>query len=114
MNETRRATRHKVDAVVHVQNAITGAAMGRLGNLSSDGMMLIATQPVVDDALYQVQFALPDRHGVPQMIEIGIHQQWNAPASIRDQYWAGFRIIDLGRREHQVLDDWLRRHPANA
>ena len=99
---------------MHVQNAITGVPLGRLGNVSSTGMMLIAQQPLVDDALYQVQFALPDRRGVPQLVELGIHEQWNAPASIPGQFWAGFRIIDVGQREQKVLDEWLERRDGNG
>ncbi len=91
--ENRRAPRRRVDQLVQVTNAMTDAVIGRVGNLSVDGLMLIADVPVVDDGLMQLRFTLPDEQGTT--LEIGVHEQWTERGAIPGQYWAGFRIIDI-------------------
>lgn len=105
--EQRRSRRKYVDGVVQVTNAMTGVVMGRVGNLSADGMMMIANAPVKDDALFQVVFHLPDEHGRPTPIEVGLHEQWTEPAAAPGQYWAGFRIIDIAPRDQGLLKAWI-------
>ena len=54
--EQRRSRRKNPESLIQVVNAMTGHGMGRVGNLSVDGMMLIATTPTREDALYQFVF----------------------------------------------------------
>ena len=42
--------------MILVENAISGLSMGRIGNLSRSGMMVICSQRLNDDALYQIRF----------------------------------------------------------
>lgn len=107
MSEQRRARRKHVAEVIEVGNAITGAPMGRIGNLSRTGLMLISHEPVREDALYQLSFALPAPNGRMRTLEVGVHEQWSEPAAVPGQYWAGFRIIALGEDDAAVLDAWL-------
>jgi hypothetical protein len=108
--EQRRSKRKFVDGVVHVTNAMTGVVIGRVGNLSIDGMMVIANSPVREDALFQLVFHLPDTDGRPVPMEVGVHEQWTEPASAPGQYWAGFRIIDIAPRELEVLKAFVGVH----
>jgi hypothetical protein len=109
MVEHCRAPRKRADAIIQVSNAITGEVVGRIGNLSIDGMMLIANRPMRDDALFQFLFHLPDGNGRTQALEIGMHEQWSEPASVPGQQWAGFRIIDIGPEDQSVLTTWIER-----
>ena len=109
MNEHRRAPRRQADAIVQVTNSITGQIAGRVGNLSVDGMMLVANHPARDDTLYQFVFHLPDEHGHLQELEIGMHEQWSEPANVPGQHWIGFRFIDIGERDQAILNGWLER-----
>lgn len=107
MNDIRRNPRKPVDDHLPVQNTITNQPMGRIGNLSIDGMMLIQNRPPRDDALYQVSFPLPDAHGRTQPIEIGIHETWTEDASVPGQIWSGFEIIDIAENDRQRLLRYL-------
>ena len=77
MIEHRRSPRKPPGVIIQVTNAMTGEVFGRLGNISAEGMMLVANRPVVDDALYQLVFNLPDEHGRLHPIEAGVHEQWS-------------------------------------
>jgi PilZ domain len=105
--EHRRSPRKPPGVIIQVANTLTGDIIGRLGNISAEGMMLVANRPVVDDALYQLQFHLPDEHGRLHPIEVGVHEQWSEEANVPGQYWVGFRIIDIAPADATVLHDWL-------
>ncbi len=107
MIEHRRSPRKPPGVIIQVTNTLTGDVVGRLGNISAEGMMLVANRPVVDDALYQLLFHLPDEHGRLHPIEVGVHEQWSEEANVPGQHWVGFRFIDIAPTDAAVLRDWL-------
>jgi hypothetical protein len=106
-SDQRRATRKAALDPIEVTDALTGENMGRVGNLSRNGMMLIGRRMLTPDALYQVRFSLPDRQGRMRLLEAGVHEQWSEPAAVPGQHWAGLRIIALSEADGAVLNDWL-------
>jgi hypothetical protein len=106
-SDQRRATRKAATDPIEVSDALTGEHMGRVGNLSRNGMMLIGRRTLTPDALYQVRFQLPDREGRMRLLEAGVHEQWSEPAAVPGQHWAGLRIIALSDADSEVLQDWL-------
>jgi len=109
MVEHRRAPRRRAEEVIQVLNTITGEAVGRIGNLSIDGMMLVCDRPAREDALYQFSFQLPDEHGQLHQLEIGLHEQWTEQASVPGQHWVGLRFIDISAEDQALLQGWLER-----
>jgi hypothetical protein len=112
MAELRRAKRKPPEEPVQVVDAMTGASVGRVGNLSINGMMLIADAPMREDALFQFVFQLPDGKGNKVSLEIGFHEQWSEPANVPGQHWAGFRIIDIAPHDAEILEAWVEREGA--
>lgn len=109
MNEHRRNKRKSADRAIEVTNAMTGAPVGRIGNLSIDGMMMIAYAPLRADALYQFGFVLPDATGGGHAIELGMHEQWTEQSGGAGQYWSGFRIVDISPEDQLRLEHWIER-----
>src|SRR3546814_18038163 len=72
---------------------MTERVIGHVGNLSESGMLLIANETLVDDALYQLQFALPGDKAQPETVEVGAHLLWMDRASAPGQAWIGLRFI---------------------
>ena len=106
-SEQRRATRKRALDSIEVTDALTGESLGRVGNLSREGMMLIGRRQLNDDALYQVRFQLRDQAGKSHALEAGVHEQWSEPAAISGQYWAGLRMIALSDADATILAEWL-------
>ena len=104
-SNSRRMPRRTVGGSVYVFDTMTDQTMGHLGNLSVGGMLLIASTRLVEDALYQVRFALPD--GVEHHIEVGAHVLWLAEASAPGQFWAGVRFIGLAPESTRRLRAWI-------
>jgi hypothetical protein len=107
VNEKRRLPRKRPDGTVHVTDSMTGEVVGHIGNLSMEGMLMLAQRPIVSDALYQLAFHLPDAHGQLHPVEFGAQEQWSEPGTMRGQFWVGFRFIDGSEDDQGVLDEWL-------
>jgi hypothetical protein len=107
MNEKRRLPRKRPDVPLQVVDAMTGEVVGRLGNISLEGMMLITQRPLAEDALFQFLFHLPDSHGRLHPIEVGVHEQWTDGGSARGNAWTGFRFIDIAADDERILREWL-------
>lgn len=106
-SEQRRARRKRIPEPVEVINVLNGESLGRIGNLSRDGMMLIGRRKLGDGALYQARFQLPDPNGAPHVIEAGLHEMWSEPAAVPGQFWAGLRIVSLSDADSVALNGWL-------
>lgn len=107
MNEFRRARRRKVDNHIDVVDCMTERVIGHLSDLSETGMLLIANQPLVNDALYQLRFKLPEGGGMGHPIEVGAHELWSDQAAAPGQVWIGLRFIDVAAADLLFLRSWV-------
>ncbi|HET9818598.1 MAG TPA: PilZ domain-containing protein [Rhodanobacteraceae bacterium] len=113
MNDERRtAPRKPSNAPIEVINSISGENIGRIGNLSRNGLMLICHRPLNDDALYQLRFRLPDLRGTQSEIETGVHTMWTEQAATNGYQWSGLRIISISATAAKSLDRWLEQGKA--
>lgn len=103
--EHRRSPRRKVAETVRVADVMTEEIVGRVGNLSEGGMLLIASVPLSEDALYQFRFRLPGDGATD--IEAGMHLLWLDRASSPGQSWAGFRFISMSDAHRDALHAWV-------
>jgi hypothetical protein len=107
INEFRRARRRKASDTILVTDTMTERVVGRIGNLSESGMLLIASETLADDALYQFHFALPGDTGREAQIEVGVHLLWTDRASAPGQAWTGFRFIAVAQPHMARLRAWI-------
>ncbi len=106
MNEHRRYKRRTVPQAVEVVDTMTERVVGRIGNLSAGGMMLIGTIPFTEEALYQLRFTLPDGRGRLRPIQVGAQMLWSDSGSGSGQIWTGFRFITILTRDAGFLRIW--------
>lgn len=105
--DTRRAPRRSVVDLVPVTDQLAERVVGRVGNVSETGMLMLASVPLREDALYQLQFSLPMVGGALAPIDVGVHLLWADPAHVAGQSWAGFRFITLSREHRELLRRWI-------
>ena len=111
INEFRRARRRKAADTILVTDAMTERVVGHVGNLSESGMLLIANESLVDDALYQLRFHLRDDRGQDTPIDVGAHLLWSAPANTPGQAFAGLRFLTIDREPLERLRQWVNAGP---
>jgi hypothetical protein len=107
MNEHRRSRRKAAFVNIPVTNKMTGQQIGRIGNLSADGMLLVCDQEVPDGALFQLGFELINGQGRPQAIDVGAQEMWAERANVPGQFWAGFHFIDISDGDLEAIESWL-------
>ena len=105
IHDSRRAPRRHVTESVPVIDTMTDAVIGQLGNLSESGMLLIATAPLVEDALYQLRFHLGSRS---HAINVGVHLLWSVDANTPGQSWCGFRFLTVTDEQRGLIREWVR------
>ncbi|KLD78325.1 PilZ domain-containing protein [Xanthomonas hyacinthi] len=109
--EARRAPRRQVPDMVPVLDMMEDAVVGRLGNVSENGMLLLASAPLHEDALYQLRFAMPHA-GREVQIDVGVHLLWSERAHAPGQAWAGFRFLTIAPAHRELLRLWINAGPA--
>jgi hypothetical protein len=107
IDEFRRARRRKVSDTILVTDTMTDSVVGRIGNVSETGMLLIASAPLVEDALYQFRFHLHDVRGHDIPLEVGAHLLWLDRASAPGQAWSGLRFIAMPEEQIEQLRHWI-------
>jgi len=106
-SEFRRRRRRQISETVLVTDAMTDAVVGRIANLSETGMLLIATAPLTEDALYQFRFRLIDSRGVNADYEFGAHLLWKDDQGTPGMTWTGLRFIAMPDEQAQRLRNWI-------
>lgn len=107
-SEYRRAKRRKVDHSIEVLDTMTEQVVGHVSDLSESGMLLILSQALVSDGLYQFRFKLTDAQGRDHPVEVGAHELWSDQASAPGQVWTGFRFIDVAGDDLAFIRAWVQ------
>lgn len=113
MSESRRARRRSMSQAIEVMDTMSESVIGRIGNLSQTGMLLISDKRVCEDALFQISFALLDSSGRLRPLEIGAQHLWCEDGSVPGQAWCGFRFIDIAPTDADFLRLWVE-NPGNG
>jgi hypothetical protein len=114
INESRRSQRRNVHESVIVIDTMTEQPIGRVGNISESGMLLVASAPLCEDALYQLRFEIVDRTGRVVAIDAGAHLIWLGSANTPGQGWAGLRFLTIEESQLAVLRQWIARPDART
>ncbi len=107
MNEYRRSPRKPAFVNIPVMNTMTDEVIGRIGNLSSDGMLMVCESEIPDNALFQLAFELVNGDGKTQTISVGVQEMWSETANVPGQFWAGFHFIDISDANLDAVETWL-------
>jgi len=110
MKEQRKSPRKIANQVLEVSDQITGTQIGRVVNITAEGLMLLSEEPIVIDSVYQLDLLLPDSKGGQTKISFGAEAVWTTDATQPDSFWTGFRIIDISSDDVLLIDglilDW--------
>ncbi len=104
MEERRRLNRQRLISLTVVLDAHTGEVLGRIGNLSIEGLMLCSDQALDIDHTFALQIKLPDEVGGRSELNLKAHSLWSQRAVDPTYYATGFEILSLDDGDRRVLE----------
>lgn len=108
----RKHVRHTLGTIVEVYDRSTGKPVGAIANLSLEGLMLVNSEPLMTESLYQLglqigEGVIPGREALE--ILVGVDCLWNSPGvpSEASIFWSGCQIIDISDRDFELVRQLL-------
>lgn len=106
----RKHVRHEFQSPIPVINAVDGESLGALVNITIEGMMIMANQPLESNRIYQVTLQLPNSINDNETIELGLDCLWTRGDEQYGRYWAGFQIIDASQTAVKMIEYLIREY----
>lgn len=111
-NEDRRKhPRKRVDRPLKVNDLDRGEILGHLVDVSLNGLMLISSDPIDVNRVFQVSLELPDGIDDGQAALFGAESLWREVSNEPGKSWVGFQIIDISpenaEKVRRLIDECL-------
>jgi heterodisulfide reductase subunit A-like polyferredoxin len=110
MQEQRHCQRKVANEILIIADQITGTQIGRVVNISAEGLMLLSEEPMVTGSVYQLDLILPNPTNDQKKLAFAAEAVWCTEASQPDSFWSGFHIIDIAAEDVLIIDklilDW--------
>lgn len=107
MDNKRKQVRKVAHIVLEISDHHTGASLGQVVNITTEGLLLISRAPIAIDAVFQMDMHLTEP---PNTTSFGATALWSSPARQEGCFWTGFHIIDISPEVRQTIDqmveDW--------
>lgn len=91
----RVSERHILTGHIDILDRARNLIVGRLVNISEEGLMIMGPGLVLFDHLYQFELQLPYQVNGRNVIPCGVDCLWTRASENGEQHWAGFQIIAL-------------------
>jgi heterodisulfide reductase subunit A-like polyferredoxin len=110
MEEHRKSPRKIADEVLVVTDQITGLQIGRVVNISSDGLMLLSEEPIIAGSLLKMNMSLPSRE---TQLSFQAEAVWSSEATQPESYWTGLQITEISAEDVLEIDNLILDWNAN-
>jgi len=99
--DMRREQRFQVSRAIRAINRETGDEVGRLVNISTDGIMLLGAVPVEENSILELILAFGEQG--TETIALGVESLWCHSNDDHSRFWSGHYIIDISQQDMQRL-----------
>ncbi|MEN8179401.1 MAG: PilZ domain-containing protein [Pseudomonadota bacterium] len=107
MTEQRKSPRKVANEVLEVLDQITGAQLGKVVNISAEGLMLLSNEQINVGSVYQLDLKLTRLIKKHSRISFGAEAVWSTEAAQPKSYWTGFRMIDISEDSILAIDNLI-------
>jgi hypothetical protein len=108
--EKRKVRRRSLEYDFEVVERETGMTVGKIVNISLEGMMLIATDSQVSDTVNELQIRLPETINDKKTIDCKAKCMWCKKNGVTDFYEAGFRLVDIHENDIKAIVSLIARY----
>ena len=78
--EKRKSPRKTADEVLEITDHLTGITLGKVVNISTEGLMLLSNEPFSTGSIYQLDLQVPQPLDGCSLIPFGAEVVWSMPA----------------------------------
>ncbi len=102
--ERRREPRISVPRTLQALDAASGAIVGTVANVSSQGMLVLCYQCIEPDRVLQFKIQIPPSL-LPDapLLSVAVESVWTEADGTEGKYWCGFRIIEYAPDAADIL-----------
>jgi PilZ domain. len=103
MKDNRRFRRRSLLFELKVTEKNSGEALGRVANLTPDGLMLVNADRIVDNSLVTLRIELPEKIFGKDTIDCDAKCMWCRPVVNTKLFEAGFQLLEMGEMDVQTI-----------
>jgi hypothetical protein len=104
LEEQRRAKREQTIFYLEVIDAEIDQSIGRLVDLTTDGIMVVHDSPLAVHREYQLRILLPRELNGASQIEFKAECRWCRLSVNQDYFDAGLRIVEVSANERLRME----------
>ena len=101
--ERRKHPRKRVDRPLAIRDLNRDIELGRLVDISLDGLMLLSREDVPSNRVYPLALKIPEELGYGPWAEFGAESLWTETSLEPERYWVGFHIIDISQENQDRI-----------
>ena len=108
--EKRKVRRRSLLYDFEVIEPDSGMTVGKIVNISLEGMMLIATDCQVSDTVCELQIMLPEMISGKNTIDCKTKCMWCKKNGVTDFYEVGFQLLDIPENDIKAIVSLITRY----
>ncbi len=105
MPERRQRFRKSNPHATQVVHRDSGQTLGRLVNITTEGMLLITTQSFQKGEVYPVNVILPRRVADKQVLECEAEVRWCRPDGNPSYHAVGMQFMNLSHEDIKIIQE---------
>ena len=104
MEENRKHRRSHTNAFLGVYDRSTEELLGRLVDMTTEGLRLLSQDSMESDAIYQFRMDLPIAINGNREIVFDAKSTWAEKDEVSYEYSTGFCMVNLSRKEYDKIE----------
>lgn len=106
MKEKRKLKRRHLIFYLRVYDKNTGQLVGRLVDITSEGIMLNSENPIPTDTVFQLQMFLPEEFD-KERLDFDAKSIWCKPDVNRDLFVTGLKLLNVANRDTEIIENLI-------
>jgi c-di-GMP-binding flagellar brake protein YcgR len=107
MAEKRKLKRRQLIYYLQVLDRRTGLLVGRLADITTEGLMLISPDPIEENKEIELRMVLPAEIQGDKAVVFDAQSVWCRKDVNPDLYVTGFRFLKVAARDFKIIDDLI-------
>ncbi|MCW9058404.1 MAG: PilZ domain-containing protein [Gammaproteobacteria bacterium] len=103
-HEKRKLERCPVTEVLEVFDVHSERQLGRLVDITQEGMMITSQNPIMVNRIFQLLIPLPAPLEGCNEIRLGVESLWSRESHDGACYWTGFHVICISDQDRACIE----------